>query len=127
MNQNKNSTIQINMSFNRNLSQFVILLPILLLSSCKNSPETLPQPNILIMIADDMGYGDLECYGGISNTPNLNKLAKNGFLFTDFYAAASNCSPSRVGLLTGRSPARAGSLTGDTLFFSKIGSFVLLR
>lgn len=60
------------------------------------------------MIADDMGYGDLDCYGGISNTPNLNKLAKNGILFTDFYAAASNCSPSRVGLLTGRSPARVG-------------------
>jgi len=60
------------------------------------------------MIADDMGYGDLECYGGISQTPNLNKLAKNGILFTDFYAAASNCSPSRVGLLTGRSPARVG-------------------
>ena len=60
------------------------------------------------MIADDMGYGDLECYGGISQTPNLNRLAKNGILFTDFYAAASNCSPSRVGLLTGRSPARVG-------------------
>jgi len=60
------------------------------------------------MIADDMGYGDLECYGGISKTPNLNRLAKNGLRFTDFYAAASNCSPSRVGLLTGRSPARVG-------------------
>ena len=60
------------------------------------------------MIADDMGYGDLECYGGISKTPTLNKLAQSGILFTDFYAAASNCSPSRVGLLTGRSPARSG-------------------
>jgi len=60
------------------------------------------------MIADDMGYGDLECYGGISKTPHLNRLAKNGLRFTDFYAAASNCSPSRVGLLTGRSPARVG-------------------
>lgn len=66
------------------------------------------RPNILLMVADDMGYGDLECYRGISKTPNLNKLAKNGILFTDFYAAAPNCSPSRAGLLTGKNPARLG-------------------
>ena len=89
-------------------TNIILLLLILLLSSCKSSPDSSTRPNILIMIADDMGYGDLECYGGISNTPNLNKLANNGILFTDFYAAASNCSPSRVGLLTGRSPARVG-------------------
>jgi len=68
----------------------------------------LNRPNILLMIADDMGYADLGCYGGKSDTPNLDMLAKNGIIFTDFYAAAPNCSPSRAGLMTGKSPARIG-------------------
>ena len=86
-------------------------LIIMLAFGCKpqtsqtNSPE---EPNILIMLADDMGYADLGCYGGISNTPNLDQLARSGILFTDFYAAAPNCSPSRSGLLTGRAPSRTG-------------------
>lgn len=70
--------------------------------------SSLDKPNILIMIADDMGYADLGCYGGVSNTPNLDNLAGSGILFTDFYAAAPNCSPSRSGLLTGRAPSRLG-------------------
>ena len=65
-------------------------------------------PNIVILLADDLGYGDLGCYGGVSNTPNLDRLAKEGIRFTDFYSAAPNCSPSRVGLLTGRSPSKVG-------------------
>jgi len=73
------------------------------------NPPTPPQkPNILLMIADDMGYGDLGCYGGVAATPHLDQLASEGVLFTDFYAAASNCSPSRAGLLTGKSPALIG-------------------
>lgn len=66
------------------------------------------KPNILILLADDMGYADLGCYGGASNTLNLDQLAGSGILFTDFYAAAPNCSPSRSGLLTGRAPSRTG-------------------
>ncbi len=65
-------------------------------------------PNIIILLADDLGYGDLGCYGGIARTPNLDQLATEGIRFTDFYAAAPNCSPSRVGLLTGRSPSVVG-------------------
>lgn len=65
-------------------------------------------PNVLIILADDMGYGDLNCYGGVARTPNLDALASEGTKFTNCYAAAPNCSPSRVGLLTGRIPARAG-------------------
>lgn len=64
--------------------------------------------NILFILTDDMGYADLGCYSGVSNTPNLDNLADNGIQFTNFYAAAPNCSPSRVGLLTGRSPSRVG-------------------
>lgn len=67
------------------------------------------RPNIVVILCDDLGYGDLECYGHPSiKTPNINKLAKEGVRFTDFYSAAPVCSASRVGLMTGRSPNRAG-------------------
>jgi len=70
-------------------------------------PDTLP--NILLIMADDLGYADLGCYGSTSiNTPNLDSLAKQGMRFTDHYAGASVCSPSRVALMTGRYPVRAG-------------------
>lgn len=66
------------------------------------------QPNIVILLADDLGYGDLNSYGGVADTPNLDRLSQNGLTFTDFYAPAPNCSPSRAGLLTGRNPNRVG-------------------
>ena len=66
-------------------------------------------PNILIVLADDLGYGDLGCYGNrIVKTPNLDRFAREGMRFTDCYAAAANCSPSRTGLMTGRTPTRVG-------------------
>jgi arylsulfatase A len=66
------------------------------------------KPNILILLADDMGYRDIGPYRGVSRTPNLDNLAGNGIIFSDFYAAAPNCSPSRAALLTGRAPTRTG-------------------
>jgi arylsulfatase A len=66
-------------------------------------------PNIVVVLCDDLGYGDLECYGHpYIKTPNLNSLAADGIRLTACYSAAPVCSPSRVGLLTGRSPNRAG-------------------
>jgi arylsulfatase A len=63
----------------------------------------------VVVLCDDLGYGDLECYGHPEiKTPHLNQLALGGIRFTDFYSTAPVCSPSRVGLLTGRSPNRAG-------------------
>ncbi len=67
------------------------------------------RPNILVILCDDLGYGDLACYGHPHiKTPNLNRLAAEGIRFTDCYSAAPVCSPSRVGLMTGRNPNRVG-------------------
>jgi arylsulfatase A len=63
----------------------------------------------LIVLADDLGYGDLGCYGHPSiKTPNLDRFAAEGMRLTDCYAAAANCSPARAGLMTGRTPYRTG-------------------
>jgi arylsulfatase A len=65
--------------------------------------ENLGRPNILLILADDMGYGDLSCYGATNFlTPNIDRLAKEGVLFTDGHAGASTCTPTRYAMLTGR-------------------------
>src|SRR5213595_446560 len=71
-------------------------------------------PNIVIILADDLGYGDLGCYGHPTiRTPNLDRMAQEGMRFTDFYAAAPVCTPSRAALLTGRLAVRSG-MASDT-------------
>lgn len=67
------------------------------------------QPNFVVIFADDMGYGDLGCYGHPTiRTPHLDAMAGRGMKLTQFYVAASVCTPSRAGLLTGRLPIRSG-------------------
>ncbi len=71
------------------------------------------KPNIVIILADDMGYGDLGCYGHPSiRTPNLDLMAAEGLRFTDFYVGQSLCTPSRAALLTGRLAVRSGMAGG---------------
>ena len=66
-----------------------------------------PKPNIIFILADDLGWGDLGCYGHPHiNSPNLDRLAKQGTLFTQFYVNASVCSPSRCAFMTSHYPAR---------------------
>jgi arylsulfatase A-like enzyme len=67
------------------------------------------KPNIVVIYTDDLGYGDLSCYGSEEiRTPHLDALAKDGVRFTDWYSNSPVCSPSRAALLTGRYPNRAG-------------------
>jgi len=65
------------------------------------------RPNIVLIMCDDMGYSDISCYGGEISTPNLDRLAKNGLRFTQFYNAA-RCCPTRASLLTGLYPHECG-------------------
>ncbi|XP_028814496.1 arylsulfatase A-like [Denticeps clupeoides] len=72
-----------------------------------------PQPNFVLIFADDLGFGDLGGYGHPSSvTPNLDRLAAGGLRFTDFYATSPVCSPSRASLLTGRYQTRSGIYPG---------------
>jgi arylsulfatase len=98
----------------RNILLINIILTISLsgCSGVKTSETEKEKPNILIILADDLGYSDLGCYGSEIETPNLDGLAANGVRFTAFYNSA-RCCPSRASLLTGLFPHQTG-----------IGSFV---
>lgn len=74
-----------------------------------DKPPAAAPPNFLVIVADDLGWGDLSCYGQTRwSTPHLDQLASRGTLFTQGYMPSAVCSPSRVGLLTGRFPAELG-------------------
>jgi arylsulfatase A-like enzyme len=75
--------------------------------SCNSSKESEKQPNIILIMSDDMGYSDLGCYGGEINTPALDRLAENGIRFTQFYNSA-RCCPTRASLMTGLHPHQTG-------------------
>ncbi|MBL9191484.1 MAG: sulfatase-like hydrolase/transferase [Opitutaceae bacterium] len=82
-------------------------LLLLLIAPLLRAAERTVKPNILFILADDLGWSDLGCYGNKDiKTPNLNRLAQTGALFTQFYAAAPVCSPSRAAFFTGQYPAR---------------------
>lgn len=91
-------------------SNMLVMLILLAVSAfflaCDSDKEpTEERPNIIIFFTDDQGYGDLSCYGATDfQTPHIDQLASNGIKFTDFYSAASVCTPSRAALLTGKYP-----------------------
>lgn len=67
-----------------------------------------PLPNVVLIFTDDLGYGDLSCYGATKlRTPNIDRLAREGRRFTDAHSASAVCTPSRYALLTGEYPIRA--------------------
>ncbi len=80
---------------------------LVLMGGASFAAEIPTRPNIIFVLADDMGFGDVGCYGGtIAPTPNLDRLAREGTRFTRYYSASPICSPSRCGLITGQFPAR---------------------
>lgn len=91
-------------------STLMICAALLLVAQVRAAePGFSARPNFLIILCDDLGYGDLGCYGNATiKTPNLDRLAAQGMRLTDCYAAAPVCSSSRAGLLTGRTPNRLG-------------------
>jgi arylsulfatase A len=92
------------------------ILSFIIFSGCTKDPKP---PNVILILADDLGYNDLTCYRSFnhgqsiefpptSQTPNIDKLAEAGIRFTDFYCGAAVCSPSRSALMTGRNATRVG-------------------
>ena len=95
---------------NRSLSIYTILFTAILVSSCnqkQSHPPASSEPNIILVMCDDLGWGDVGCYGNdFIDTPRIDQLAKEGVRFTDAYAACAVCSPTRAAILTGKYPAR---------------------
>lgn len=74
----------------------------------RDNPSTAKRPNVIVILADDLGYGDTSVYDGWVETPNLQRMADEGLTFTDFHANSSVCSPTRAAFLTGRYQQRVG-------------------
>jgi arylsulfatase A len=98
----------------------VLLILLVLTGACTGSgPESGEEvkPNIVIIYCDDLGYGDLGCFGNtVIRTPHIDRVAGEGMKFTEFYSASPVCSPSRAALLTGRIPQRMGI---NSVFFPR--------
>jgi arylsulfatase A-like enzyme len=108
------------------LSKIWVLLTLHIgLCFCSQAQNKFSKPNIIIIYADDLGYGDLSTYGGDIPSPNIQRIADAGIKFTDFYVSAPVCSPSRFSLLTGSYPQRSkhniltASMPGDTQHIDK--------
>src|SRR5688572_5918450 len=85
----------------------VAALLVLVTLSSPAFAEAAKKPHIVFVYADDLGPGDLGCWGGeVAPTPNIDRMAGEGIRFTNYYSASPICSPSRCGLLTGQFPAR---------------------
>lgn len=112
------------------LALLLFVFTVIVLAGCKQNASSADNeeksfstpPNIIYILADDMGYGDLSCYGQKTlQTPNIDLLAAQGMKFTQHYAGATVCAPSRASLLTGKQPGRSsvrgnsppGQLIGD--------------
>lgn len=93
-------------------------LTLLLLAIFCTATSVAAPPNVVIILCDDLGYGDLGCYGSPTiDTPNIDRMATEGLRFTDFYVAAEVCTPSRAALLTGRYPIRSGMVGKRRVLF----------
>jgi arylsulfatase A-like enzyme len=106
------------------------LIVLLILSGCnvsrENSKNQTDKPNVILILADDMGVGDLAKFnGGINKTPNMDNLLTQGVYFNQAYSAAPVCAPSRAGLLTGHYPHRTGCITLNMKRFPELSRIKL--
>lgn len=93
---------------------------ILALALAVSASAAAPRPNILLIFTDDQGINDVGCYGSEIPTPNIDRIAREGIRFTEFYSASAICTPSRYGLLTGRNPSRSrDQLLGALMFMAE--------
>ena len=102
------------------------LCGVIIVYACSNK-TSFQEPNIIFIIGDDISWDDLHCYGNKKiHTPNIDKLAKDGIMFTNMYLTSSSCSPSRTSILTGRYPHNTGAaelhtpLPGHLSFFPEL-------
>jgi arylsulfatase A-like enzyme len=87
----------------KDMRTYLILLLSAFTLSVASQPKITSRPNMIFILADDLGYGDLGCYGQMKiETPNIDALARDGMRFTQFYAGTAVCAPSRASLMTGR-------------------------
>ena len=84
------------------------LIPVALLFMATECAAAEPRPNVIVILADDLGYGDTSLFDGWVKTPQIERLASEGLTFTDFHSNSSVCSPTRAALLTGRYQQRVG-------------------
>ena len=100
----------------RTINIFINVILIIIVAGCSSGQSKKMEaradddrPNVVIIYCDDLGYGDVGCFGaGDILTPNIDRMAADGIKFTEFYSASPVCSPSRAALLTGRMPQRMG-------------------
>jgi len=90
----------------RFLLLFQFLFPCVFSAALPGPAIPFEKPNIVFIVVDDMGWGDPSCFGGKVPTPNMDRLAKEGMQFRQFYVASPICSASRCGMITGQYPAR---------------------
>lgn len=108
---------------NYNYTKSVLLTLVLIISLVEycSSQSTVKKPNIILILADDMGYGDISAFnGGLNRTPNLDKLVKESVYFSQAYSGSPVCTPSRAALLTGRYPHRTGAITLNMELFPEL-------
>ena len=104
--------------FLRRLCMLIMTLAVVASAGLSRGAEgSNPRPNVVIILADDLGFGDTGCYGATKiPTPNIDRLGREGLRFTDAHATSATCTPSRYALLTGEYPWRrpgTGILPGN--------------